>query len=122
MSRIKVKLIPPESTYNIRNKVLWPHKKLEENCNLSIDKLNSTFHFGSYLENNLISIGTFLKEKNINFNTSIKQYRLRAMGTLKFYEGNNGGKYLIDFAKKYLKEKKYRFNLVRCKRNCYSFL
>ena len=24
--RIKVKLIPPESTYNIRNKVLWPHK------------------------------------------------------------------------------------------------
>ena len=26
MSRIKVKLIPPESTYNIRNKVLWPHK------------------------------------------------------------------------------------------------
>ena len=26
------------------------------------------------------------------------------MGTLKFYEGNNGGKYLIDFAKKYLKK------------------
>ena len=43
------------------------------------------------------------------------------MGTLKFYEGNNGGKYLINFAKKYLKEK-YRFDLVRCKRNCYSFL
>ena len=92
-----------------------------ENCNLSIDKLHSTFHFGSYLDNNLISIGTFLKEKNINFNTSIKQYRLRAMGTLKFYEGNNGGKYLINFAKKYLKRKKYRFDLVRCKRNCYSF-
>ena len=42
MSRIKVKLIPPESTYNIRNKVLWPHKKLE-NCNLSIDKLTQHF-------------------------------------------------------------------------------
>ena len=111
MSRIKVKLIPPESTYNIRNKVLWPHKKLE-NCNLSIDKLHSTFHFGSYLDNNLISIGTFLKEKNINFNTTIKQYRLRAMGTLKLYEGNNGGKYLIDFAKKYLKEK--NIDLIWC--------
>ena len=34
------------------------------------------------------------------------------MGTLKLYEGNNGGKYLIDFAKKYLKEK--NIDLIWC--------
>ena len=111
MKKIEVRIISPSLTYTIRNKVLWPHKKIE-NCKLSIDKLSSTYHIGTFFEEELISIGTFLKEKNKNFNKTPNQYRLRAMGTLNNFQGLSGGKSLLLYAMSFLKEKK--INLIWC--------
>ena len=111
MSRVRVKLISASSTYIIRNKVLWPHKKIDD-CNLLIDNLKSTYHFGSYLDHKLISVGTFLEEKNPNFESTLYQYRLRAMGTLNNFERLSGGKSIIKFALTFFKEKK--IDLIWC--------
>jgi len=111
MKKIEARIIPSSLTYNIRNKVLWPHKELEH-CTLSIDGLNSTYHVGSFFEKELISIGTFLEEKNQNFDKKFSQYRLRAMGTLKKFEGISGGKSLLLYAIHILQEKK--INLLWC--------
>ena len=111
MKKIEARIISSSLTYNIRNKVLWPHKKFE-NCKLSIDEFSSTYHIGSFLKNELISVGTFLEEKNQNFDKKLIQYRLRAMGTLKEFEGLSGGKSLLLYAINLLREKK--INLLWC--------
>jgi len=111
MKKIEARIIPSRLTYTIRNKVLWPHKKIE-NCKLSIDELASTYHIGTFFQEKLISIGTFIKEKNQNFDKILSQYRLRAMGTSKDYQGISGGKTLLLYAIKFLKEKKT--NLIWC--------
>tara|TARA_B100001029_G_C15003913_1_gene419846 strand:+ start:572 stop:1018 length:447 start_codon:yes stop_codon:yes gene_type:complete len=111
MKKIEVRIIPSSLTYTIRNKVLWPHKEFK-NCKLSIDDLVSTYHIGSFFEEDLISVGTFLKEKNTNFDGQINQYRLRAMGTLQNFQGLSGGKSLLLYAIKFFKKK--QINLIWC--------
>jgi len=104
MKKIEVRLISSCLTYTIRNKVLWPHKEFK-NCKLSIDELASTYHIGSFFEEDLISVGTFLEEKNTNFDNNLNQYRLRAMGTLQNFQGLSGGKSLLLYAINFLKKK-----------------
>ena len=92
---MNIRLIPTNSTHEIRHKILWPHKNLKD-CILLEDDLKETFHIGGFKNEKLVSVGTFIKMKNEKFIESQQQYRLRAMGTLKEYQGQDFGYKLVD--------------------------
>lgn len=94
--------ISPKHTYELRNKVLWPHKTFDQ-CSLDIDALETTFHVGVEDEGKIVAVGTFLKQKNDNFPQE-NQYRLRAMASSVDVRGKGFGKLVINFAKDKLKE------------------
>lgn len=98
----KVGTIPSSFTYELRHKVLWPHKTFEQ-CSLEIDELETTFHASVEYEGKIVAVGTFLKQKNDNFPHE-NQYRLRAMASSSDVRGKGFGKLVIDFAKDKLKE------------------
>lgn len=100
---INVRTISPNETYELRHKVLWPHKAFDQ-CSLDIDELESTFHVGVEVKGKIVSIGTFLKQNHKDFPQK-KQYRLRAMATDDSSRGEGYGRYVIDFATTLLKEK-----------------
>ena len=107
MIKIESKLIQSNLTHKIRLSVLWPHKNIS-NCFLEEDNLKDTFHVGTFLENELVSIGTFIYQNNIIFDKYNKQYRLRAMATEKEHQGTSMGKKLIMFAKNELIKRKVK--------------
>ena len=94
MIKIESKLIQPNLTHKIRLSVLWPHKNIS-NCFLAEDNLKDTFHVGTFLKNELVSIGTFIYQNNIIFDENDKQYRLRAMATEKKHQGISMGRIRI---------------------------
>jgi predicted GNAT family N-acyltransferase len=100
---VNVKTISPKDTYELRYKVLWPHKKYNE-CSLDIDDLDTTFHVGVELNDRMVSVGTFLEQTHKEFPHK-KQYRLRAMATDPLTRGKGYGKFVIDFATTILQEK-----------------
>jgi predicted GNAT family N-acyltransferase len=99
---VNVRTISPKDTYELRYKVLWPHKTFDQ-CSLDIDALETTFHVGVEHEGKIVAVGTFLKQKNDNFPHE-NQYRLRAMASSSDLRGKGFGKLVIDFAKDKLKE------------------
>ncbi len=111
MKKIEARLIESHLTHQIRHKVLWPHKNLE-NCSINEDFLKETFHIGVFCNKELVSIGTFIKAYNNLFENKKKQYRLRAMGTIQKYQKKSMGKQLILYAKKILKKK--NINILWC--------
>ena len=104
--QFRTQIINSELTYNLRKKVLWPHIK-DGNYTIDVDKHNHTFHLGTFVEKNIISIGTFIKENNIDF-LEKNQYRLRAMATDSKYRKKGAGKNLFLKAIEILKERNTR--------------
>lgn len=107
MIKIESKLIQSNLTHKIRLSVLWPHKNIS-NCFLAEDNLKDTFHVGTFLKNELVSIGTFIYQNNVIFDENVKQYRLRAMATEKKHQGISMGRKLIIFAKNELIKRKVK--------------
>lgn len=98
---VVVKQISPEETYEIRRKVLRRNISLTEKND--DDLLDTTFHFGGFLNNKLIGIATFMQNDNDNFEGY--QYRLRGMATIDEYQGNGIGSIVLSESIKFLKEK-----------------
>ncbi len=101
---VNVRTISPKDTYELRYKVLWPHKTFDQ-CSLDIDELETTFHVGVEHEGKIVAVGTFLEQIHKEFPHK-KQYRLRAMATDPLTRGKGYGKFVIDFAITILQEKK----------------
>ena len=101
---IEIKHISSSETHLIRKEVLWPHI-CNNNYSLPIDNKKETFHLGTFVNNDLVSIGTFLPDFNTAFSKK-NQYRLRAMATKKKYAGNGYGTKLFLFAISILIRKK----------------
>ena len=98
------RIINSELTHDIRKRVLWPHIT-NGNYSIQLDDIESTFHLGTYCQNQIISIGTFIKETNEKFNCNT-QYRLRAMATDKGHQTKGAGRNLLLTALDILKKKK----------------
>ena len=97
-------IINSELTYDIRKRVLWPHIK-DGNYAIEPDNIATTFHLGTYFQNQIISVGTFIKETNSKFDCN-PQYRLRAMATDTDYQVKGAGRNLFLTALDILKNKK----------------
>jgi len=112
----EVKIITPEETKSLRHKVLWPHIKLQEDCNIDIDYRPDGFHIGAFDGTRIISVASFFEmnsEKLNGINDNLeKQYRLRAMATDPEYRKLGVGKMVIFEAVNILRDKKV--NVLWC--------
>jgi GNAT superfamily N-acetyltransferase len=115
---VNVRTISPKDTYELRYKVLWPHKTFDQ-CSLDIDELETTFHVGVEHEGKIVAVGTFLEQTHKEFPHK-KQYRLRAMATDPLTRGKGYGKFVIDFAITILQEK--NIDLLWCDARLLLFL
>lgn len=104
---LEVKLINPETTYNIRHLVLRPHQMIEE-CKYDTDYESGAFHIGAYFKGELISVASFCVEKNLDFSIE-KQYRLRAMATLPEYRKLGAGRLIVSYAEDLIKKREVNF-------------
>ena len=101
---ISIKLISSKDCFELRKKVLWPHKKLNQ-CSIDIDNHPDSFHLGAFCGDHLVSMGSFFKQENKLFNNQL-QYRLRAMATDNNYRNIGSGSKLIKKSFEILKKKK----------------
>ena len=101
---ISIKFISSKDCFELRKKVLWPHKKLNQ-CSIDIDNHPDSFHLGAFCGDRLVSMGSFFKQENKLFNNQL-QYRLRAMATDNNYRNIGSGSKLIKKSFEILKKKK----------------
>lgn len=98
----KVKKIPVEKTYPIRQEIL------RKGTNLPVifdgDTAADTFHLGAFQSGTLVGIATLVRA-TFDVCTAEKQYQLRGMATLEKVRGQGAGKALLIEAVRQLKEK-----------------
>lgn len=100
---LEIKQIEPESTFEIRHKLLRPMQALEE-CRYELDEHPDTFHAGAYVDHKLVSIASFSKESHPEI-PGKNQYRLRGMATLPDFRGRKAGSSVLFYAESVLKKK-----------------
>ena len=98
-----IKQINYKETYPIRQVVLRPNRSLET-CFFDGDKQETTFHFGSFVNDNLVGIISLFKNNNSLFEAE-DQYQIRGMAVLPEYQKFGFGKILVGHSEKFLLEK-----------------
>ncbi|MEZ4799287.1 MAG: GNAT family N-acetyltransferase [Flavobacteriales bacterium] len=100
-----VRIINPSQTYDLRWRVLWPHKNVLNECFIDIDNEPGAFHLAVFDDKRIVSIGSFFRADSPKLEGE-NLYRLRAMATDPEYRGKGCGKLLLENAFDILKEKK----------------
>lgn len=90
---IEIRQITTSETLKLRKNVLKPFLT-EAECVNPGDDLPTTYHFGLFLGDQLITIATFIKEDHPGFFTQ-HSYRLRGMATNSSFHGQGFGKKLL---------------------------
>lgn len=99
---IKISQIPFHKTFVVRHPVLREGRPIEE-CYFEGDDLESTKHFGCYLDDKIIGVASLFKNNHDKINGD-ECYQLRGMAVLKEFQNHNFGSLLLSEVEKYLKE------------------
>ncbi|WP_233244042.1 GNAT family N-acetyltransferase [Tamlana fucoidanivorans] len=92
-----------EETFQVRQPVLRPNRPLDT-CKFDGDLLNTTFHFGLYLNEELLGVCSFFNNTYSGI-SSKNQYQLRGMAVLKTFQGQGLGKLILQYGENFMKEK-----------------
>lgn len=101
---MEVKRIEPEQAYDLRLRVLWPHKERIENCVIDIDNREDAIHLGTFDGERIVAIGSLFKSDTPKIQHKEK-YRLRAMASDPEYRGRGAGEMLVRKAIEILRSK-----------------
>ncbi|HEY4628744.1 MAG TPA: GNAT family N-acetyltransferase [Flavobacterium sp.] len=88
-----IKKIAATETYSVRLPVLRKGKPIES-CHFDGDDLETTLHFGLYLDPELVGIISLFKKNNPSFSEK-NQYQIRGMAVLENHRKKDFGKALI---------------------------
>ena len=102
MPDVLIKRIHAEETYPVRHPVLRKNRPLDS-CRFDGDDLNTTFHLGLYMDDELAGVATFLQQKHPQFSEEL-QFQLRGMAVLETYQGTSLGTQLLKQGEKELIE------------------
>ena len=105
---LTLKEISALDTYSVRHPVLREGKPLET-CHFEGDNLQSTIHFGLYINCPLIGVVSLFKNKKETFEEK-KQFQIRGMAVLKHHQKRGYGEKLLHEAE--LQAEKYKCNLL----------
>ncbi|WP_370214973.1 GNAT family N-acetyltransferase [Mesoflavibacter profundi] len=100
---IEIKQITALQTYPVRHPVLRTGRPIED-CKLTFDDHQDTFHLGLYFKNKLSGVVSLMKLNNEKFEEQ-NQYRLRGMGVLEEFQGYGFGRSLVETAQTIVKQK-----------------
>lgn len=101
--KIKINQITSNDTQAIRHAVLRIGKPIES-CVFEGDNLETTVHFGIFINENLAGISSFFKNSNPNFSET-PQYQLRGMAISKQFQNKGLGEIILKYGEAFLKEK-----------------
>jgi len=101
-SNCEIRAIKTRDTLGLRKSVLKPFLT-EEECINPGDDLPTTFHYGLFRDENLITIATVIREGHPDF-PAVLPYRLRGMATDPHYHGQGFGKELLSHSIKQLEK------------------
>lgn len=99
-----IQIITTTDTLSLRQRVLKPFLT-EQECINAGDDLPTTYHFGLFHDEELISVATFLQESHPDFSAGFP-YRLRGMATDQKYQGQGFGQKLLRHGVEYLRSKR----------------
>lgn len=116
---MQIKQISPAETLYLRQKVLKPFLTLDE-CRNDKDLLPETFHFGLFIEQQLVCISSWEKEDHPDFSNR-NQYRLRGMATDAEFQGQGLGKSMIQYSLMFLREKNINFVWANARIKAFEF-
>jgi GNAT superfamily N-acetyltransferase len=96
-----IKKIPSTETFSVRHHVLRAGKPIES-CIFNGDDLETTLHFGLYIEQELVGIVSLFQKCNPVFKEQ-NQYQIRGMAVLQNHQRKDFGKALILHSEAYCK-------------------
>ncbi|MCH4890968.1 GNAT family N-acetyltransferase [Acidaminobacter sp. JC074] len=105
-----IKYIRADETYDLRHKILRPHRPYEEIV-YETDACDDSFHVGAYIKGKLVGIVSFNRDQLEGFDGD--HYRLRAMATLPDYRMHGIGRKIVQYGIFRLNDMK--IDLVWCK-------
>ena len=102
-----IKFIALEDLLPVRNEVLRDGKLTPNECIFPSDKLDTIFHLGYYVGDELATIASFHQQGYGDFEGV--GYQLRGMATIEKYRGQGLGNQLLNFAIVYLRGQKVNY-------------
>ena len=99
---LKIVKISAIDTYSIRISVLRKEKSIYL-CPFDGDNLSTTFHLGSFLNDNLVGIISVFKAQNVLFESE-NQFQIRGMAVLNENQNQGIGKFLVQEAEANIKK------------------
>lgn len=115
----EIKEISSAETLPLRQKVLKPFLRPDE-CVNEGDDLKTTYHFGLFYENKLVSTATFLLESHPDFSAN-RAYRLRGMATDSIYQGKGLGQKLLSNGVEVLRQKQCHLIWFNARETAFRF-
>lgn len=97
----EIKKISSRDTFLVRHPILREGKPIES-CQFDGDDLETTTHFGLFIDKNIIGVLSVFKNNNVIFNSE-NQFQIRGMAILKDFQRKGFGDELIKHAEKYIK-------------------
>lgn len=116
---IQIKSIPSLLTHVVRHPVLRPGKPIDT-CIFDGDDLQTTKHFGLYLDEDLIGVISVFENKNSTFN-SLNQLQIRGMAVLNEFQGKGYGRLLVNEVENYAKKVKSDLIWFNARENAAKF-
>lgn len=98
---VSIKQINHTETYPVRQIILRPQRPLET-CFFQGDELETTFHFGLFMEDKLAGIISLFKNNSPLFSQEY-QYQIRGMAVLEEYQKYGLGRQLVAHSEEFLK-------------------
>jgi len=97
----EIKKISSRDTFLVRHPILREGKPVE-GCQFDGDDLQTTTHFGLFIDTNITGVLSVFKNNNVIFNSE-NQFQIRGMAILKDFQRKGFGDELIKHAEEYIK-------------------
>jgi len=98
-----IKEIPALETFSVRHPVLRPRKNIET-CHFDGDNLESTRHFGLFIDDELAGVASLFKSNSDLFQEK-EQFQLRGMAVLEKFQKKGIGESLVKYAEENAKSR-----------------
>jgi ribosomal protein S18 acetylase RimI-like enzyme len=114
-----IKNITAVDSFLVRQLVLRPGKPLES-CHFDGDNLETTKHFGLFIDKKLIGIVSVFNNKNTTF-ISPNQFQIRGMAILPKFQKQGFGEKLMLHCEEYIQNQKGSLTWFNARENAVSF-
>ncbi len=114
-----IKNITVSETFLVRQPVLRPGKALKS-CEFEGDNLETTNHFGLFIDEKLIGIVSVFYNKNATF-ISPNQFQIRGMAILPKFQKQGFGQKLVNHCEEYIQDQKGTLIWFNARENAVSF-